>query len=335
MSKNRKTTHISGCNWPKISIVTPSYNQGQYIEETILSIINQNYPNLEYTIIDGGSTDNTVEIIKKYEQYITYWVSEPDQGQSHAINKGLAKCTGDIFNWVNSDDYLQPLTLEKVATYFLQNDILVLGGKRRRFFTNNDFLPIHKTHDGLSLHQEKEKGLVYDAFIQIPTFFSLQTIKDLGGVNDKLHYVMDSELWLRFLLEYGQDRVMIVDEWLANYRLHKRSKTVAEQAKFRLELNQAYYSLFIRAGVHQKVVKRLTGVSNPYLEIDYNLENVSKAKLRRYIYGKALQWYVSLYDIKFFLTTTVRYFQGQPPSLSSLTYFLKSAFLIRIKSRLV
>src|SRR4051812_42913167 len=107
--------------FPKISIVTPSFNQGQYIEQTILSIINQGYPNLEYIIIDGGSTDNTFDIIKKYEKHITYWVSEADDGQSNALNKGLAKCTGDIFNWINSDDYLEQGTLFLIADIFNQD----------------------------------------------------------------------------------------------------------------------------------------------------------------------------------------------------------------------
>lgn len=92
----------------KISIVTPSFNQGEYLEETIDSVLSQKYPNLEYIIMDGGSKDNSVDIIKKYEKYLTYWESKPDRGQSHAINKGLKKCNGEIFNWLCSDDYLEP-----------------------------------------------------------------------------------------------------------------------------------------------------------------------------------------------------------------------------------
>jgi len=113
-------------NLPKISIVTPSFNQGQYIEETILSIVNQNYPNLEYIIIDGGSTDNTVEIIKKYEKHLAYWVSEKDKGQSEAINKGFRKATGDIVCWINSDDFFMPGSLLKVGERFAKDNSLDL-----------------------------------------------------------------------------------------------------------------------------------------------------------------------------------------------------------------
>ena len=115
---------------PKISIITPSFNQADYLEETILSIINQNYPNLEYIIIDGGSTDNSVEIIKKHEKNIDYWVSEKDNGQSHAINKGFAKATGEILNWINSDDILAENALIKIAEAYLKrkNDNIVILG---------------------------------------------------------------------------------------------------------------------------------------------------------------------------------------------------------------
>ena len=105
-------------NYPKISIVTPSFNQGIFLEATIQSVLNQNYPNLEYIVIDGGSTDNSVKIIKKYEKYLSYWVSESDRGQSHAINKGFTISTGEIMGWLNSDDLYTSGALNHVANVF-------------------------------------------------------------------------------------------------------------------------------------------------------------------------------------------------------------------------
>lgn len=119
--------------YPKISIVTPSYNQGKYIEETILSVLNQEYPNLEYIIIDGGSTDNSVEIIKKYQHRLKYWVSEKDSGQTNAINKGFQHATGSIYAYLNSDDVYLPNTLHLVAKLFTQ-------------FPQVDWITGHKCH---------------------------------------------------------------------------------------------------------------------------------------------------------------------------------------------
>jgi glycosyltransferase involved in cell wall biosynthesis len=120
--------HPDGNGWPRISIITPSYNQGEFIEETIRSIILQNYPNLEYIIIDGGSSDNSAEIIRKYEEWIAYWVSERDRSQSHAINKGFDRCTGELVNWICSDDLLCKNALNQFASrYFIDNSYCYVG----------------------------------------------------------------------------------------------------------------------------------------------------------------------------------------------------------------
>lgn len=213
-------------DYPKISIVTPSYNQGQFIEETIRSILLQNYPNLEYIIIDGGSNDETVEIIKKYGKWITYWVSEPDNGQSHAINKGLSKCTGTVFNWLNSDDYFTPNALEVVGANFFKSGCDALIGHVKDFPKPL----VYRTRV-----RSLEETIAYANLVQPGTFFSLETIKILGGVHEDCNYMMDAELWLKFLFTYGIEKVSKVDDIFVNFRFHADSKTVSQNEKQLLE----------------------------------------------------------------------------------------------------
>ncbi len=118
---------------PKITIITPSFNQGNFLEQTILSVLDQQYPNLEYMVIDGGSRDASVSIIRRYEKHLAYWVSEKDAGQSDAINKGLRRATGQVINWLNSDDYYEPRTLFTVAEHFGEPGTRVLCGRSRLF----------------------------------------------------------------------------------------------------------------------------------------------------------------------------------------------------------
>ncbi len=226
--------HVCKNAWPKISIITPSYNQGQYIEQTILSVINQKYPNLEYIIIDGGSTDNTVEIIKKYEKHITYWVSEPDRGQSHAINKGLERCTGDVFNWLNSDDYYAPEALIKVGEAFTNSDTYVLAGRERRINKHGQEVGISK---GTTIMANLSETIGKCHIDQPSTFFRLSTLKPLLPLDETFHYLMDGELWLRYLLYWGQDQVEKTNSVLVNFRLHETSKTVSSYQKFQVDKN--------------------------------------------------------------------------------------------------
>jgi glycosyltransferase involved in cell wall biosynthesis len=207
--------------FPKISIVTPSFNQGHFIEETITSIINQDYPNLEYIIIDGGSTDNTIDIIKKYSSKISYWISEKDKGQTEAINKGLLKCSGEIFNWINSDDYLEPGALLKIAEEFNKGYVAVCGRSNIISFPANRVVMEADTR----LYNNLPKTIAWVKNHQPATFYKLDLLRSILPLSEMLHYTMDQELWIKFLLKYGQEKIKVINEKLVNFRVHENSKT--------------------------------------------------------------------------------------------------------------
>ena len=230
--------------WPKITIVTPSYNQGEFLEETIRSVINQNYPNLEYIIIDGGSTDNSVDIIKKYEKRIHYWVSEKDFGQSHAINKGFAMATGVVLNWINSDDLLCENALSTIAEAYLKsenNRVIIIGNG---YDIDQESKIVSKRNvekDENSTLSLKIKGKP----IQQSIFFSRSVLFESGGINPLLKFPMDIELYYKF--GFLKPEIIIVPEYLGSFRKHATSKTVSQDYKMLLEkINLikylAYYS---------------------------------------------------------------------------------------------
>ncbi len=205
-------------NHLKISIITPSFNQGKYIEECILSVMNQNYPNLEHIIIDGGSTDSTLEIIKRYESNLTFWVSEKDTGQSQAINKGLKIANGEIVTWLNSDDLYLPNTLNKVNEIFQKNPaISLLHGNSILFGMNKKERRIEPSTNHL-----REKYLAYIPFPQPSSFFKKKILDKTGFLDEGLHYGMDYDLLVRIALNF---EILQTNEVFSKYRIHSESKT--------------------------------------------------------------------------------------------------------------
>jgi len=243
-------TMPNGRPWPKVSIVTPNYNYGRFIEEAIRSVLLQGYPNLEYIIIDGGSTDNSLEIIKKYEPWLAYWVSEPDRGQAHAINKGFKKSTGDILAWLNSDDVYAPDAIYKMAKFLAENqnidivygDCLYIDaeGNKLSYYKTTDFEPVR---------------LFIENFIpQSSTLFRRRVIKH-SLLNEGLVYCFDYDLWLR---QTQRCRFRYFPTLISYYRLHTNSKTVSEYTLMRKE----EYETSAKYMKHNKLPRALeTGIS--------------------------------------------------------------------------
>lgn len=253
-------------DWPKISIVTPSYNQSEFLEETILSILNQNYPNLEYIIIDGGSTDGSLEIIKKHEKYLKYWISEKDNGQADAINKGLRYCTGDIFNWINSDDYLERGALFEIAKNWKKG--FCIGGKVRNFFHNSDEDGGIHPNDILSL---TEFISLRSKYHQPGLWFDLSQLQKNLPINIESNYYFDKILMIDFFRTNGI-KIIKLDKILVNFRVHQNSKTILTQ---NLALNELihFYQKLLENKNYKSYWKTIRKTLNQYL-ITYQLINI-------------------------------------------------------------
>ena len=220
---------------PKISVITPSYNQGKFIEETILSVINQNYSKIEYIIVDGGSTDNTIEIIKKYEQHLFYWISEKDNGQSGAINKGFKKATGELICWLNSDDILIEGALNKVVNLFKNNEKLDM--------VNGNLLLIDEKSNILSGHFILKQKIWYAKngvyYVTQPSMFWKRKIFDsIGLLREDFHATMDREFLIRVFK--SNFKIGHTEKMLAGFRMHNTSKSSAGWANidYLKDLNQ-------------------------------------------------------------------------------------------------
>jgi glycosyltransferase involved in cell wall biosynthesis len=220
---------------PKISIVTPSYNQADFLETTINSILSQNYPNLEYIIIDGGSTDGSIDIIRRHSKALSYWCSEKDRGQSHAINKGFSRCTGTLFNWINSDDALVPGALKNLADAYLKdrNSSLYIGHHIR----TDEKGRISKISTAPRNIVVSPSNWVF-SFSQPSTFISSDVFRFLDGVNEDLSAIMDTDLYYRILKIYS--RFNRINAFIGMIRTHAQAKGEAQKYLWDKELPAAW-----------------------------------------------------------------------------------------------
>lgn len=248
MIRNRKRIKIMS-KLPKISIITPSYNQADFLEATILSIHEQDYPNLEHIVMDGGSTDGSVDIIKKYEDKLTYWVSEKDAGQTDAINRGFAMCTGEIFNWINSDDRLKPGTLHSVAKQIQKNPKAgAWVGGCDRIGPKGEYI---NTVMSKSLKKDEmaDWGVV-GHFFQPACFFRKDAWDKYGPLDTRYSFAFDFDFFLKTVVEY---EFVVVDEIWTEATIHEDAKTQAQIPQMKTEI----YVIQIRHGYERLAMERI------------------------------------------------------------------------------
>lgn len=208
-----------------VSIVTPSYNQASYLEQTIQSVLGQDYPRIEYIIIDGGSTDNSVEIIQRYADRLAYWTSEKDNGQAEAINKGFARTTGEIVAWLNSDDYYMLNTVSVAVRCFEQNpDAVMVYGNMLAVDGDGNTLNVLK-YQQLSL----EDLLCFQIIGQPSVFFRRSALDESGMLEPTFHFMLDHHLWIRLA---QQGRILHVPQVWSAARYHPEAKNRARAAEF-------------------------------------------------------------------------------------------------------
>ncbi|KAF2325940.1 glycosyltransferase family 2 protein [Flavobacterium nitrogenifigens] len=224
-------------NYPKISIVTPSYNQGQYLEDTILSVLGQRYPNLEYLIYDAASTDNSVEIIKKYEKELTYWVSEKDKGQADAINKGFNRATGEILMWLNSDDVLMPNILNFIATQYNEKGDGIYFGNCLHFEEKNNGILVARGSNVAASFNSIPLELA-DTIIQPSSFWSRKVWFETGILNIDLNFGFDWEWFLR--AKQNNISFYPLHKSISLYRIHEEHKSGVGGRKRQEELLKIY-----------------------------------------------------------------------------------------------
>lgn len=291
--------YASRQEWPLISIVTPSYNQRDFIEETIRSVLLQNYPNLEFIIMDGKSSDDTVSVIRTYDHWLSFWESKGDKGQSHAINKGISMSTGQIFNWLCSDDILYPGALLQVGQAFMENKSLkgYVGGIEI-------LLPNEEVAVAPNLIKGSWEDTLKVRLIKQQSFFHhMSAVARMGPLNENLDYVMDVDWRWRFYSLYGEDQILEGDKIIAGYRFHEDSKTIGSSQQFIEEDIALMLSISQRFGfnnlcqVFSRLVNSNKGISFPNLEAHHDrIELIESA-----LHYRSLKLVTQIYDEQQFL----------------------------------
>ncbi len=239
-------------DYPKMSIIVPSFNQGHFLEETLNSIIDQSYPNLELIVIDGGSTDNTVDILRKYDRDITYWVSEEDNGQTHAINKGFKKSTGDLVAWMNSDDIYYPEAFKTIADSYVSTN----GGKDVYF---GDKTNIDKDGGIIKKYYYPPFcgwGIMHTTNMNISNqsaFWKRSVLEETGYLDEDIQFAMDYEFFLRIWIKGAKFEK--VNKILGALRMYDENKSSLEEwIKVK---NENLIQIKEKYGVNHSPIKKL------------------------------------------------------------------------------
>ena len=266
--------------FPKITLITPSFNQGRFLEQTIRSVLDQGYPNLEYMIIDGGSKDESGEIIKKYQNKLAYWVIEKDKGQAHAINKGLQRATGDIICWINSDDYLNNGALQAVAGNFSDPAINCVIGKIQYFNEKG-----MQQRSGSVVRYPAEKTLGSGIVPQPAMYFRKSCYDTIGHLDEQLYMSFDAAWYMQYLIYYGINGITEIPETLVYFRFHDSSKTMNNSRLYEKERSSICYSIAAQLNL-QPLMQLLEATTEPdksyHFHIPENRSGISLEKAMNY-----------------------------------------------------
>ena len=212
---------MSNSSQPLVSIVTPSFNQARFLEATIRSVLEQEYPNFEYIIVDGGSTDGSVDIIKKYADRLVWWVSEKDKGQTDAINKGFARARGEVIAWINSDDTYEPGAVSAAVKYLQENPDAGL------VYGDTHFIDEQGRVIGKFAARQTDYTRLRQGYVHIPqqaAFFRGELWREVGPLDPSFYFAMDYDLWVRLA---ARAPIHYTPQLWANFRLHSSGKTIA------------------------------------------------------------------------------------------------------------